>query len=234
MKEPDRRRVEPWPLQRLAARLAAPPRGPRRVLLLTGALNPVHLGHVATLERTAEVLTAQHGFEVVGGFLSPSADGYLRVKSRGRVPFLDGPRRLELARLATAGHPWLEVGSWECGVGRGGGGWPDFPEVVADLEASLAGRFGSEAPGVLYVCGADHFDVARWAGLSGVCPVGRSGASVPCDPTAGVYGVPVPSDDPAADLSSSGVREALSRGDLAALRAALHPDVLAALLSKTS
>lgn len=218
----------PWPLERVAARHAA---RPQCVLLLTGALNPVHLGHVGTLERVAEALELEHGIEVVGGFLSPSADAYLRLKTRRRGGFLGGARRLELCRLALAEHPWLEVGSWEC-VGDHRGGWPDFPDVVASLEATLVDRFGPEAPRVLYVCGSDHFEVARHAGLSGVCPVGRGGVEVPCDPAAGVYGVSVAADDPFADLSSSGVRDALARRDLAALRAALHPAVLRSLMSE--
>ena len=50
------------------------------MLLSTGALNPVHLGHVAMFDRARDALESQHGFEVVGGFLSPSHDTYLSGK----------------------------------------------------------------------------------------------------------------------------------------------------------
>lgn len=213
-----------WPLGRVAPRGGAS----EVVLLATGALNPVHLGHVAMLERARAALESD-GLDVVGGFLSPSHDAYVGPKAAaGGEAALPASVRLDLCRLALEGLPWAAAASWESSVR---GGWPDYPEVVESLAAALEDRWGSAAPRVVYVCGADHYrNNVRHSGLPGVAVVSRSGAEVPSDPARGIHSVPVGAADPVVHLSSSAVRAAARRGDLAALRAALHPAVLEALL----
>jgi nicotinic acid mononucleotide adenylyltransferase len=217
----------PWPFAKLDARMAQPVRGPRRVLLSTGKLNPVHLGHTANFDYAAAMLEAEHGLEVVGGFLSPSHDLYVASACR-TGPVFPADQRLALCELATANHPWLAVGAWESQVA---GYWPDFPEVIGALAVALHERFGADAPGVLYVCGADHFEHnVRHVRLPGVCAVNREGGSVASDPARGVYAVR-PADNRFHGLSSTKIRAALSSRDLATLQAGLHPRVLEALLA---
>lgn len=208
--------------------MAGPARRPRRVLLVTGALSPVHLGHVALLDRAAAAVEAR-GLDVVGGLLSPSHDGYVLPKLHGDPFALPAARRVELARLALSDHPWASVATWESEVEDG---WPDFPEVAAALEAALADRWGPNAPGVVYVCGSDHYAHARLRGLSEVCVVARAeGLRRPVlpNPSGQLHVASVPSSDPLAGLSSSAIRAAAARGDAAELRAGLHPAVAAAL-----
>ncbi len=57
---------------------------PRIVLLSTGALNPVHLGHVSAMERAREYLNYA-GYNVVGGFMSPTHDDYVGPKMQSQV-----------------------------------------------------------------------------------------------------------------------------------------------------
>ena len=78
--------TEHWPVDKIAGNLARAPRGRRCVLLTTGALNPIHRGHVAMFDRARDALEAEYGLDVVGGFLSPSHDTYLSGK------FLSGKR----------------------------------------------------------------------------------------------------------------------------------------------
>jgi nicotinamide mononucleotide adenylyltransferase len=56
------------------------------VLLTTGALNPVHRGHVAMFDKARVSLEAAFGLEVVGGFLSPSHDLYRLMLAETRTP----------------------------------------------------------------------------------------------------------------------------------------------------
>ena len=65
-----------WPTAHLRPR---PPAGRSCVLLLTGALYPVHAGHVASLVAARRAVEA-HGWCVLGGFLSPSHDLYCGPK----------------------------------------------------------------------------------------------------------------------------------------------------------
>jgi len=69
--------AELWPLGKVEARAGA--KGPKAVLVLTGALSPVHVGHVASLDIARAVLEAE-GLAVLGGFLSPSHESYVRPK----------------------------------------------------------------------------------------------------------------------------------------------------------
>ena len=228
--------TEHWPVDKIAGNLARAPRGRRCVLLTTGALNPVHRGHVAMFDRARDALEAEYGLDVVGGFLSPSHDTYLsgkylsgkRLSGKHRdETFFPAAQRLALCAAATEDHPFLAVASWESSVS---GQWPDFPEVTATLEHVLHERFPGEGIGVIYLCGQDHFRYAARAGLPGVAVVTRAGRAEPSDAARTIYAVPTASDDPCGQMSSTQVREALKNDDLQTLRSCLHPAVLAMLL----
>jgi nicotinamide mononucleotide adenylyltransferase len=228
--------TEHWPVDKIAGNLARAPRGRRCVLLTTGALNPVHRGHVAMFDRARDALEAEYGLDVVGGFLSPSHDTYLSGKylsvkhlsgKHRDETFFPAAQRLALCAAATEDHPFLAVASWESSVS---GQWPDFPEVTATLEHVLHERFPGEGIGVIYLCGQDHFRYAARARLPGVAVVTRAGRAEPSDAARTIYAVPTASDDPCGQMSSTQVREALKNDDLQTLRSCLHPAVLAMLL----
>ena len=223
--------TEHWPVDKIAGNLARAPRGRRCVLLTTGALNPIHRGHVAMFDRARDTLESEYGFDVVGGFLSPSHDTYragkyLSGKHRDET-FFPAAQRLALCAAATKDHPFLAVASWESSVS---GHWPDFPEVTATLERVLHERFPGEGIGVIYLCGQDHFRYAARAGLSGVAVVTRAGRTEGSDAAGTIYAVRTASYDPFGQMSSTQVREALKNDDLQTLRSCLHPAVLAMLL----
>lgn len=220
----------PWPFEKIEKNLASPARAPRCVLLTTGALNPVHRGHVAMFDKTRGSLEAEFGLEVVGGFLSPSHDQYLLGKYHDRSKFFPAAKRLAMCAAATSDHPFLAVGAWESSVP---GRWPDFPEVTRALVEALNERFPGAALRVLYVCGEDHFRIARGCNLPGICVVSRAGRSGASDPGRNIFAVSSAEDDPFRQMSATRVREALANNDLATLRADLHPDVLALLLAQT-
>lgn len=228
--------TEHWPVDKIAGNLARPPRGRRCVLLTTGALNPVHRGHVAMFDRARDVLEAEYGIDVVGGFLSPSHDTYLSGKylsgkylsgKHRDERFFPAAQRLALCAAATEDHPFLAVASWESSVS---GRWPDFPEVTATLERVLDERFPGEGIGVIYLCGQDHFRYAARARLPGVAVVTRAGRAERSDTARTIFAVPTASDDPYGQMSSTQVREALKNDDVQTLRSCLHPAVLAMLL----
>ena len=218
--------TEPWPVDKIAGNLASAPRERRCVLLSTGALNPVHLGHVAMFDRARDALESEYGFAVVGGFLSPSHDTYLSGKYGDPTKFIPAAKRLLLCAAATQDHPYLAVASWESSVS---GHWPDFPEVTATLEGVLQERFPDEGVGVIYLCGQDHFRYAATARLPGVAVVSRAGHSETSDAANNIYAVRAVADDPFGQMSSTRIRDALANDDQALLQSCLHPDVLALL-----
>jgi nicotinic acid mononucleotide adenylyltransferase len=193
------------------------------VLLTTGALNPVHLGHVAMFDRARDALESEHGFDVVGGFLSPSHDAYLSGKHRDSA-FFPASQRLAMCTAATTDHPLLAVASWESSVS---GSWPDFPVVTTTLEDVLAERFPDEDIVVIYLCGQDHFSHAEASRLPAIAVVSRAGKSERTDAARNIYAVRT--DGPLSQLSATKVREALANEDMQTLKDCVHPDVLALL-----
>jgi hypothetical protein len=157
-----------WPIAKLltrheALRQAGDMRKPA-VLLTTGAMNPVHLGHVDMFARARRCLEQEHGFSVLAGYISPSHEGYVRPKCEHfKQNYLESNVRLECVRRAVQDSDWLECGAWEAAPARAQ--WPDFPVVVKALQTHLSGPDGCERDltlggqkcTVFYVCGLDHF-----------------------------------------------------------------------------
>lgn len=78
-------------------------------LVLPGSFNPVHTQHLRALEIARHVML-DAGWYVIGGFLAPSDDQYVRSKIGSNAWPLS--RRLELCRLATDDSPWVGVTPW--------------------------------------------------------------------------------------------------------------------------
>lgn len=62
--------TECWPVDKIASNLGHAPRGRRCVLLTTGALNPVHLGHVAMFDRARDTLESEYGSDDPFSYIS--------------------------------------------------------------------------------------------------------------------------------------------------------------------
>ncbi len=78
-------------------------------LVLPGSFSPVHSQHLRVLEAARDVL-ANLRWHVVGGFLAPSDDDYVRQKLGSAAWPLE--KRQELCRLATSDSLWVDVAPW--------------------------------------------------------------------------------------------------------------------------
>ena len=106
------------------------------VLLLTGALNPVHNGHVDMFKFA---LSEIHGiYDCIRPILSPSHDEYVSSKGDAR-PFAD---RLKLAQAVDG----VEVSEWEGQQKH----FVDYKDVLEHFE-------GTEKADVFYIVGDDHY-----------------------------------------------------------------------------
>lgn len=140
------------------------------VLLSTGGFHPVHAGHLQMMA-SARVAAERAGFDVVGGYLSPGHDSYLRMKCGPAT--IPAQQRLKEAAAATAESDWLSVDPWEamhCRVAV------NYTDVTARLEGYLR-RHVDHRLEVIYVCGADNARFAYAFTERGRCiVVGRPGA----------------------------------------------------------
>ena len=216
--------VRGWPEKKLAENVSFVARDPSlfehkklAVLLTTGALNPVHNGHLDILERARRFIEAQHSFKVLGGYISPSHALYVEGKCKwnGQVYF-PTKDRVGLTQLACEGSNWIDCATWESSRT---GYWPDFPEVLKDLQDFLAERADTKDRDikVLYVCGLDH---AQRCGLSsgfdmpniGVVILPRSGdAPTESDPDRLIFAA-TEGNSAVEQLSSTEIRKLLESG----------------------
>ncbi|MDB4993432.1 MAG: putative synthase, similar to eukaryotic protein [Myxococcaceae bacterium] len=145
--------------------------GPRPVVLLsTGAFCPVHDGHLAMLQ-SARVAAERAGFDVVGGYLSPGHDAYIRLKCGPAA--IPASERLRQCAAAVASSDWLSVDPWEAMHRQVS---VNFTDVTARLRAYLRAHVDPRIE-VLYVAGADNARFAlAFSELGGCVIVGRPGA----------------------------------------------------------
>ena len=86
---------------------------PIAVILTTGAMNPGHKGHVHVVKQAQKRLIAA-GYKVVGSWISPSNEEYLKEKfAHEEGVILPASLRLELLEEMTRTEPTIEVGKWE-------------------------------------------------------------------------------------------------------------------------
>lgn len=213
-------------------------------MVTTGAMNPIHLGHVQLLHQAQERLE-QEGFGVVGAWASPSHDGYVLPKCRAlKTVGLTSAFRVEIARRAVADDPLVAVGSWEAEFP---GHWPDYPVVVKALQEELAQlpeadklRGANGFPQVFYACGTDHAQKCNlYSGMGaqrdcGVVVVPRAGERPKGEkPKSRVY-VAEAARGPVAALSSTKVRTALEARDFDVVSDAMSVEAARFLLQPTS
>lgn len=197
----------PWPTSKFKS---ASPATRGAILLCTGAMNPIHCGHIAMLHAALDRLRSE-GIEVLGSYVSPSHDTYVQPKAAAAGSFgLSGQFRLELARRAVADEPLVDVAAWEA---LQPGRWPDFPVVCEELQRRVSVR-------VYYVCGTDHATkCGLWSGMGeiGVVVVPRESERPMREAPAKRVYVAAPAQGEAAGFSSTRVRAALEARDHAAV-----------------
>ncbi len=155
------------PLHKISLRLSsldADDNRPVVVLLMTGSFNPIHRGHIESMDIARQELESR-GYFVAGGYMSPSHDSYVSQKLGDQA--LPALQRLELCHLATTDSDWLMASGWEAvGVDRA----VNFTDVIVWLEAYLARHIKSRTPiNVCYVFSSDHAGFCRTFVAKGMC-----------------------------------------------------------------
>ena len=127
----------------------------RAVLLGTGSYNPIHRMHVEMFDAAADYLM-KIGWDVLAGFISPSADHYVGRKLGEEAILFEA--RCEMVKLAIQEREKknphvlpIRVHTWE-------GRQPvfvDFPDVHDEISKQIASEFPQANITVLYLCGMD-------------------------------------------------------------------------------
>lgn len=166
------------------------------VILSTGSFAPIHYGHIQMMELARQEVERQ-GFTVLGGYLSPGHDEYIKAKTSNQwIPI---HHRIALINEATKEHPWLSVDPWEGVFNKVA---INFTDVIIRLEAYLEHFLGKKIP-VIYVCGGDNGRFARTFDYSGHCVVvGRPGYRKPYIKNPRVFMV-----EGSSDISSTVIRD---------------------------
>ena len=85
------------------------------VLIKTGALNPVHRGHISNMIKAKQYLEDVQGYNVIGGYLSPTHDQYVSGKLAHQC--IPGIHRIAMCQKAIEEENqqhWLSVDKAEC------------------------------------------------------------------------------------------------------------------------
>lgn len=169
IEDADTRRLDPrWlcaPVHKITERLRSAGESDRLVVLVTtGALCPVHSGHVEMMELAKHALERRGAF-VLGGYLSPSHDAYVSIKCGSAT--LSAAHRISLCEEAVRGSAWLMADRWEACENDVA---LNFTDVLHRLEDYLAAHVQSHRPiQIVYVFGSDNARFARTFLARGAC-----------------------------------------------------------------
>ncbi|KAL4144260.1 hypothetical protein PRNP1_013398 [Phytophthora ramorum] len=122
------------------------------VLVSSGAYNPIHMLHIRSFYVARQYVESNYKFPVVGAFISPSHDTYVRVKNR-RNPreMITKRHRLALIETAVASSSWIEVDKWEITRRR----VLDYLSTLTHVREMCESHFPQYRFHVMYVCGCN-------------------------------------------------------------------------------
>ncbi|KAL3661359.1 hypothetical protein V7S43_013563 [Phytophthora oleae] len=122
------------------------------VLVSSGAYNPIHMLHIRAFYVARQYVESNYKFPVVGAFISPSHDTYVRVKNR-RNPreMITKRHRLALVETAVAPSSWIEVDKWEITRRR----VLDYLSTLTHVREMCESHFPQYRFHVMYVCGCN-------------------------------------------------------------------------------
>lgn len=118
------------------------------VLLSTGGFYPIHDGHIEMFELAKNVLQ-KNGYDVVGGYFSPSHDHYVKNKPNFKI---STPNRIELCWQKIENSNWLMIDPWESLYAPT---YINFTDVITRLELYLKKHVNKNIK-VAYVFGGDN------------------------------------------------------------------------------
>lgn len=129
------------------------------ILLTTGSYNPIHRMHLEILNIAYKKLLSYGNYNVICGFISPSADCYVRHKAK---EFIDFKTRCDMIKEAIKEYNELgkEDNKLKIFLHKWEGShqyFIDFPEVNSQIQNQINEHFKQEEIQLVYVCGMDLY-----------------------------------------------------------------------------
>ena len=118
------------------------------VLLTTGGFDPIHEGHLYMMDFAKKVLE-KNGYNVVGGYLSPSHESYVSTKPYYKI---NSYERLNLCQECVKDSKWLMIDPWESIYVKT---YINFTDIIQRLELYLKKHINPNIQ-VAYVFGGDN------------------------------------------------------------------------------
>ncbi|MBE7074552.1 MAG: hypothetical protein E7376_01020 [Clostridiales bacterium] len=118
------------------------------VLLTTGGFAPLHEGHFLMMDFARSALQ-QQGYEVIGGYFSPSHNEYFQTKPFSTVSSFE---RVYNCQKQIKDSDWLMIDPWECLYTKT---YLNFTDVINRLELYLQKHVNKKIK-VAYVFGGDN------------------------------------------------------------------------------
>lgn len=119
------------------------------VLIATGAMSPLHEGHIDMI-KAASKAASENGYEVLGSYLSPGHDEYIKEKTGDQ--WISIHDRLKYASNLIKDEKNIALDPWE---GVFAPGAVNFTSVVHRLSLYLKKHFKYNVD-ILFVCGSDN------------------------------------------------------------------------------
>jgi len=137
------------------------------ILITTGGMNPVHIGHIRMMELAKEKLESEGHF-VAGGFIVPDHDEYIDYKKCKRY---SREYRVAAVSNATKDSDWLEVSPWAAIHMKHS---VNFTDVIVHIGHYIDRFVGQHK--ICYVSGGDNANFFHAFKKHGMfCAVSRNG-----------------------------------------------------------
>ncbi len=118
------------------------------ILLTTGGFDPIHDGHLYMMDFAKKALE-EKGYNVVGGYLSPSHESYVSTKPYYKI---NAYERLHLCQECIKDSNWLMIDPWESIYVKT---YINFTDIIQRLEQYLRKHVNPNIQ-VAYVFGGDN------------------------------------------------------------------------------
>ena len=128
------------------------------ILLSTGSYNPIHKMHIEILNIAYRYLLSLKKYNIICGFISPSADCYVRSKNK-QLPLIPFDLRCKMIETGIREYNRDNKGNnlkiflhkWEGTHDY----FIDFPDVISEIQAQILDHYNNIK--LIYVCGLDLY-----------------------------------------------------------------------------